>query len=68
MTPIALYLATTSTGASGAAEALQGGLTAEAFWGGLQPFWPVIIGLTVFAFVYGFVTKMVRKSRKGKAL
>lgn len=66
MAPI-VYLAT-STGSAGAAEALQNGLTAEAFWNGLQPFWTVIIGLAVFAFVYGFVRKLVRRSSKGKAV
>lgn len=67
MSPL-YVIGTASTGAAGAAEALQNGLTADAFWTGLSPFWTVIIGLTVFAFVYGFVRKLIRNSRKGKSV
>lgn len=62
-----LILGEAATGAAGAAEALQNGLTAGAFWDGLAPFWPVIIALAVFAFVYGFIKKTIRKASKGKA-
>lgn len=68
MSPVVLYLATTSTGAAGAADALSNGLTAAAFWDALAPFWPVIIGLAIFAFVYGFIRKLVRRSSKGKSV
>lgn len=55
-----------SAGQAAVATALNSGLTADAFWGALQPFIPVVITVTLVALGYYFVKKITRRFAKGK--
>lgn len=57
-----------ATGAAGVAEALNSGLTADAFWGALLPFMGVIITTTLVALTFYLMRKVIRKFSKGKSV
>lgn len=52
--------------AQGVADALNSGLTADAFWGALQPFMPVIITTTLVALTFFLIRKVIKKFAKGR--
>lgn len=54
------------TGAAGVANQLNAGFTADAIWGALSPFIPVVITVTLAAFGIYIVRRLVRKVSKGK--
>lgn len=54
------------TGATSVANALNAGFTADAIWGALSPFIPVVITVTLAAFGIYIVRRLVRKVSKGK--
>lgn len=57
-----------ATGAAGVADALNNGLTADAFWGALLPFMGVIITTTLVALTFYLMRKVIRKFSKGKSV
>lgn len=58
---------TAATGAAAMASALEGGLTAQAFWDQITPFAGLIATIVVFAFGYRVVKKLIQGSSKAKA-
>lgn len=53
-------------GVSAAATALQNGLTADAIWGAITPFIPVVIVVTLAALSIYFIRRITKKASKGK--
>lgn len=56
----------TATGQAGAVSALETGLTADAIWGAITPFLPVIITVTLVSLGIYFIRRIVKKAGKGK--
>lgn len=56
-----------SGGAASVANALNAGFTADALWGALSPFIPVIITVTLVAFGFYIVRRLIKKFSKGKS-
>lgn len=56
----------TATGQAGAVEALSTGLTADAIWGAISPFLPVIITVTLVSLGIYFIRRIIKKAGKGK--
>lgn len=56
----------TATGAAGAAQALQNGLTADAMWGAITPFIGVIVAITLVSLSIYFMRRITKKASKGK--
>lgn len=54
------------TGAAGAADALNQGLTADAIWGAITPFLPVVITITLASLGVYFMRRITKKASKGK--
>ncbi len=55
-----------SAGQQAVATALNSGLTADAFWGALQPFIPIVITVTLVSLGYMFIKKITRRFSRGK--
>lgn len=55
-----------ATGAAAAAEALSTGLTADAIWGAITPFLPVVITITLASLGVYFMRRITKKASKGK--
>lgn len=55
-----------ATGQAAAAEALQNGLTADAIWGAINPFLPVVIVITLASLGIYFMRRITKKASKGK--
>ena len=55
-----------ATGAAAAAEALSQGLTADAIWGAITPFIPVVIVVTLASLGVYFMRRITKKASKGK--
>lgn len=54
------------TGQAAAADALQSGLTADAIWGAINPFLPVVIVITLASLGIYFMRRITKKASKGK--
>ena len=54
------------TGAAAAADALQNGLTADAIWGAITPFIPVVIVVTLASLGVYFMRRITKKASRGK--
>lgn len=55
-----------STGQQAVADALNTGLSADAFWGAVQPFLPVIITVTLVSLGYYMIRRITKKFSRGK--
>lgn len=55
------------SGAAGVANALNAGFTADALWGALGPFIPVVITVTLVSFGFFIVRRIIKKFGKGKS-
>lgn len=55
-----------ATGAAGAAQALQNGLSADAMWGAITPFIGVIVAITLVSLSIYFMRRITKKASKGK--
>ena len=55
-----------STGAAGAAAALEAGFTADAIWGAITPFIGVVITITLVSLSIYFMRRITKKASKGK--
>lgn len=55
----------TATQAS-VASALNSGLSADAFWGAISPFVPVIITVTLVSLGYYIIRRITKKFSRGK--
>lgn len=54
------------TGQAAVASALNTGLSADAFWGALQPFIPVVITITLVSLGYYIIRRITKKFSRGK--
>lgn len=64
-----MYLATyfgTATGVAGAANALETNLTADAVWGAITPFIPIVVTVALIALSVTIIRRIVKKASKGK--
>lgn len=48
------------------ASALNAGLSADAFWGAISPFVPVIITVTLVSLGYYIIRRITKKFSRGK--
>ena len=55
-----------TTGAAGAAQALQDGFTADAIWGAITPFIGVVVTITLVSLSIYFMRRITKKASKGK--
>lgn len=55
-----------ATGVSGAASALESNLTADAVWGAITPFIPVVITVALIALSVTIIRRIVKRASKGK--
>lgn len=62
-----LILFGTATGVSGAASALESNLTADAVWGAITPFIPIVVSVALIALSVTIIRRVVKKASKGKA-
>ena len=56
------------TGMASAVNTLNTGLTADALWGSVGVVMPLVVTVTLFAFGFWLVKKIVKKVRTGKAM
>lgn len=61
-----LVLGEGETGAAAAASALNTGLSADAIWGAVNPFLPVIITVTLASFGIYMIRRITKKASRGK--
>lgn len=54
------------TGMAGFVSALAEGLTADAMWGSITPFAPIIISVFIFAFAYYVYRRVTKAGSHGK--
>ena len=54
------------TGAAAAADALQNGFTADAIWGAITPFLPVVIVVSLASLGIYFMRRITKKASRGK--
>lgn len=52
---------------SGFVTAISEGVTADALWGALTAFAPLIVTMVLFGFAYYIVRKVIRGTSRGKA-
>lgn len=45
---------------------INAGITADAMWGGVRPFAPLMITIFLFAFAYGIFRRVTKAGSKGK--
>jgi len=57
---------TTATGVNGAVDALSTNLTADAVWGAITPFIPVVVTVSLIALSVTIIRRIVKKASKGK--
>lgn len=55
-----------TSGQQAVADALNTGLSADAFWGAVQPFVPVIITVTLVSLGYYMIRRITKKFSRGK--
>lgn len=55
-----------ATGSEAVANALNTGLSADAFWGAIQPFVPVVITVTLVSLGYYVIRRITKKFSRGK--
>lgn len=55
-----------ATGQAGIADALNTGLSADAFWNALSPFIPLVITVSLVSLGYMFIKKLTRRFSRGK--
>lgn len=56
----------TASGVSGAASALESNLTADAVWGAITPFIPIVVTVALIALSVSIIRRIVKKASKGK--
>lgn len=56
----------TATGVSGATSALESALTADAVWGAITPFIPIVATVSLIALSVAIIRGVVKRVRKGK--
>lgn len=56
----------TSTGVSGATSALESALTADAVWGAVTPFIPIVVTVALISLSIAIIRGVVKRVRKGK--
>lgn len=54
------------TGVSGAVSALQSNLTADAVWGAITPFIPIVVTVSLIALSVYIIRRIIKKASKGK--
>lgn len=55
-----------ATGVAGATAALEAALTADAIWGAITPFIPVVVTVTLVSLSIYFIRRITKKASKGK--
>lgn len=55
-----------ASGVSGAASALESNLTADAVWGAITPFIPIVVTVALIALSVTIIRRIVKKASKGK--
>lgn len=56
----------TASGVSGAANALETNLTADAVWGAITPFIPIVITVALISLSVTIIRRIVKRASKGK--
>lgn len=57
---------TTATGVDGAVNALSTNLTADAVWGAITPFIPVVVTVSLIALSVYIIRRIIKRASKGK--
>lgn len=60
------YFATASTGVEGAVSALETNLTADAVWGAITPFIPIVVTVSLIALSVYIIRRIIKRASKGK--
>lgn len=60
------YFASANTGVQGAVTALETNLTADAVWGAITPFIPVVVTVSLIALSVYIIRRIVKRASKGK--
>lgn len=60
------YLATANSGVSGAVTALETNLTADAVWGAITPFIPIVVTVSLIALSVYIIRRIIKRASKGK--
>ena len=55
-----------ATGVSDAVTALQTNLTADAVWGAITPFIPIVVTVSLIALSVYIIRRIIKKASKGK--
>lgn len=56
----------TATGVNGAVSALEQNLTADAVWGAITPFIPIVITVSLIALSVYIIRRIIKRASKGK--
>lgn len=57
---------TPATGVDGAVQALSTNLTADAVWGAITPFIPIVVTVSLIALSVTIIRRIVKRASKGK--
>ena len=55
-----------ATGVEGAVTALSSNLTADAVWGAITPFIPIVVTVSLIALSVTIIRRIVKRASKGK--
>lgn len=55
-----------ATGVEGAVSALSSNLTADAVWGAITPFIPIVVTVSLIALSVTIIRRIVKRASKGK--
>lgn len=55
-----------ATGVNGAVQALSTNLTADAVWGAITPFIPIVVTVSLIALSVTIIRRIVKRASKGK--
>lgn len=61
-----MFYFATATGVDGAVNALSTNLTADAVWGAITPFIPIVVTVSLIALSVTIIRRIVKKASKGK--
>lgn len=61
-----LVLFGTATGVNGAVSALETNLTADAVWGAITPFIPIVVTVSLIALSVYIIRRIIKRASKGK--
>lgn len=56
----------TASGVNGAVTALETNLTADAVWGAITPFIPVVVTVSLIALSVYIIRRIIKRASKGK--